>query len=111
MEGQRENEKAIKTKAKNLMKSFFEKILPQANPEFEEKYDLVRNWIVEFDEQGLALREIGLEKNGKVIVAAPYEGNCGFWLDTNMNYDDFKDFNGEIISRDEFEKYWENMRL
>ncbi len=37
------------------------------------------------------------------MFAGPDKTNYGFWLDTNMKYEDFE---GEPIDKDEFERYW-----
>lgn len=77
--------------------------LPRANPDYEGKFHLVREWLVEFDDAGQPFREIGLAADGVPIIAGPDERNYGFWLDTNMA---FTDFTGEPISKELFESTW-----
>lgn len=80
--------------------------IPKANPRYDSKMHLVKKWLIEFesDEGKLApLREIALDTKGNVVFAGPDKRNYGFWLDTNMKYEDF---DGEPIDKDEFERYW-----
>ena len=80
--------------------------IPRANPDYDSKMYLVKSWLIEFkDYKGnlLPWREIALDANGKPIFAGPDIRNYGFWLDSNMK---FEDFNGVIIEKDEFEYYW-----
>ena len=83
-------------------------IIPKANPDFENKIDQVENWLVELDfETGIPEREIGLDKNGKVILKMPFKNNYGYWTDNNLLLDDFKKhFSTSEINNAEFEKYW-----
>lgn len=74
-----------------------------SNPDYEKKMPLVSNWYIEFDEEGLPWREIGIDSNGISLIKGPDKRNYGFWLDTNMTYSDFE---GIEISADEFESYW-----
>lgn len=80
--------------------------IPKANPSYDSKMHLVKNWLIEFiEEEGelVPWREIALDSDGKIVFAGPDKKNYGFWLDTNMK---FKDFKGEPIEKDNFEKYW-----
>ena len=79
-------------------------LLPSANPDYEGKRHLVREWLIEFDEQGHPWREIGLDADGKPLLAGPDRRNYGFWLDTNMR---IADFHGESITAEEFERLWQ----
>jgi len=78
--------------------------IPEGNPGYREKLHLVNEWFVEFDEENMPYREIGLNSNGTPVLAGPDKKNYGYWLDTNMT---LKDFEGEEISKAEFEKLWE----
>ena len=64
---------------------------------------LVSEWLVEFDEHDDPWREMGLDSDGQVVYSGPDNANYGFWLDTNMKYDDF---DGDEISPVEFERLW-----
>ena len=93
-------------KEKNSSVRVFEKLLwfiPKSNPGYEGKLHLVNEWLVEFGDDNLPAREIGLNKNGVPILAGPSKGSYGFWLDTNMTFQDFDD---QEIEADEFEKLW-----
>ena len=80
--------------------------IPKANPGYDSKMHLVKNWLIEFveeDDDFIPWREIALDSVGNILFAGPDKINYGFWLDTNMKYEDFK---GEPIDKDEFEKHW-----
>ncbi|WP_146130047.1 hypothetical protein [Aurantibacter aestuarii] len=83
-------------------------IIPKANPDFEEKIDFVETWIVELDnETGIPKREIGMDKDGRIILKMPYKKNYGFWTDSNLVFTDFKnEFDTSEITKDTFENYW-----
>jgi hypothetical protein len=74
-----------------------------ANPNYRDKYHLVRSWLVEFDESGRPWREIGLDEHGAVVIAGPSKKDYGFWLDTGMHY---PDFTGEPVAEEYFEQMW-----
>lgn len=80
--------------------------IPKANPGYESKMHLVKRWFVEFvEEEGKLMpwREIGIDAKGTPILFGPDSTNNGFWNDTNMI---FEDFEGEQISKEEFEVMW-----
>lgn len=77
--------------------------IPKGNPGYEDKMHLINEWFVEFGDDGTPGREIGIGKDGQVVIAGPSDRDYGFWLDTNMKYDDFE---GEEIPEEIFEKYW-----
>ena len=80
--------------------------IPKSNPGYDSKMHLVKKWLIEFIEENGELipwREIALDISGNIVFAGPDKQNYGFWLDTNMKYEDFE---GESIEKDEFEKYW-----
>ena len=64
---------------------------------------LVKEWLIEFDDDGKPWREIGMDDSGRPVLAGPSIRNYGFWLDTNMIA---SDFHGEKLDRNEFEKNW-----
>ena len=82
--------------------------LPKSNPDFEDKIDEAKEWLLEFpDEVSVPVREIGLSKSGEVLLKMPYKNNYGFWTDNNMLLADFQErFQTESISKDEFEIAW-----
>jgi len=73
------------------------------NLNYRGKYHRVRSWLIEFDEEGLPWREIGLDENDAVVMAGPSKNDYGFWGDTNMRY---PDFTGEPVTQEYFEKMW-----
>ncbi len=58
--------------------------IPEANPGYRNKLHLVKEWLVEFDEEGIPFREIGLDQFGKPLLAGPDKINYGLWNDTGM---------------------------
>ena len=95
---------------KNLLIKILSKILPVANPDFDKKIDDVKYWMIEFDETGLAEREIGLDRNSKVILKMPFKNNYGYWTDNNLQFDDFiKTFVCEKIEKKVFEHKWQEL--
>jgi len=77
--------------------------LPKANPSYEAKFESIDRWLVVFPDGEEPNREIGLDANGAPILSGPSEVDCGFWLDTNVT---FGDFEGDVISEQEFEEAW-----
>ena len=85
--------------------------IPKSNPRYDSKIHLVEKWLIEFVEEDGELipwREIALDISGNIVFAGPDKKNYGFWLDTNMKYEDFS---GENIDKGEFEKYWNLSRV
>lgn len=72
-----------------------------ANPDYQ--LPEVRSWLIEFDDDGMPDREIGLNEHGEPVLAGPDDRNYGFWLDTNMK---LADFTGYEISAEYFESCW-----
>jgi hypothetical protein len=81
----------------------FLSIIPSANPGYDSNLYLVREWLIEIDDDGRPNREIGINRKGEPVIAGPSEENYGFWLDTNMS---IADFCGEPLSEYEFEEIW-----
>lgn len=77
--------------------------IPRATPDYDHRLLGVTVWLVEFDDDGLPGREIGLDGAGCPVVLGPNERNYGFWLDTSMR---FVDVAGDEISHNEFERTW-----
>lgn len=88
-------------------------IFPVANPDFEDIFDLVEVWLLEFEEKDkVPFREIGLDINGNVIAKMPYLDNYGYWTDNNFKYTDFiSKCKYTIISKEEFENEWDSFEL
>lgn len=83
-------------------------IIPKGNPDFDDKIDLVNQWIVEFEgADKIPTREIGLDKYGQIIMIMPWKNNSGFWTDNNLKLRDFEtSFETHVITKDEFENFW-----
>ena len=83
-------------------------LLPKANPDFEDKINLVKTWLLEFENNNsIPEREIGLDEKGSVLVKMPYKNNYGYWVDNNLTFKDFENkFNLKIIDKDKFESKW-----
>ena len=77
------------------------RVLPDANPDY--RFDLLHEWLVEFDDEGLPGREVGLGADGEPVFSGPNDRNYGFWLDTHMTIDDFE---GEPVDAEVFEVAW-----
>ncbi len=93
-------------KGKSMSQRVLETVLffvPKSNPGYENKMHLVKEWMLEFDEDNNPFREIALDLKGFPVFAGPSEENYGFWLDTNMKY---PDFTGDEIESSKFEKLW-----
>ncbi len=91
----------IKNSFKKILVSGLTKFIPKANPDFDNKIDNVKTWLVECEsETGIPTREIGLDNEGRVLFKMPYKNNYGFWTDNNLLLNDFK----EILFATEFSK-------
>ena len=77
--------------------------IPKANPGYDDKLHLVKEWFIEFNDDGDPWREIGIGVDGNPILAGPDGRNYGFWLDTKMS---LKNFTGESLEKSEFERLW-----
>jgi len=86
-----------------LLARVLRRIIPQANPEFEQHYGNVRLWWVETDEVGTPQRELGFGQDGVVLVAGPWGENVGFWTDSSMV---FASGEYEAIDPAAFEANW-----
>lgn len=84
------------------------RIIPKANPDYEDEIDNVVSWLIEFDaETHIPIRELGINKEGNVIVKMPYKTNLGYWTDNNLLLDDFiKKFNTKVIDSITFDNKW-----
>ena len=88
-------------------------IIPKANPDFDNKIDFVKSWLLELNsDTGIPEREIGLDKSGLVILKMPFKNNYGYWIDNNLLLKDFKEhFKTSEINNSDFEKYWNSFDL
>ncbi|MCL6293888.1 hypothetical protein [Jejuia spongiicola] len=74
--------------------------------------DLSDVWVLEFNDEGIINREVGLSSEMKPLIAMPNSKCYGFLSDTQMTYKDFfdKKFNSEKITPEVFKNYWDNMQ-
>ena len=95
--------------------TFWEKIIdrllshfvPMANPTLEENLGYVKEWYLEYDDvEEYTNREVGVAENGLVVFKAPFEENLGYWCDNDMTMDDYRNLNIHSISKEAFEKLW-----
>lgn len=95
----------------NLVSFILRKIIPKANPDFNNQIDDVEYWLLECEiENGIPEREIGIEKNGNVIVKMPFKDNYGYWTDNNLKLNYFiEKFKAIEIEKSDFEVNWENL--
>lgn len=89
-----------------FLQYFIKKI--SCNPDFEENCKNINFWYIEFDdaEFHLAIKEMGVDKNGKVVFWAPSKRNYGYWCDSDVDIELYKQFNITYITKDEFYAYW-----
>ncbi len=87
-----------------MLAKVMQRFVPEANPGYRDKMHLIDSWYVEFDEQGLPGREVGVDAAGQPVVAGPSTTDYGFWLNTNMK---LADFDGDKLDKQEFEALWE----
>jgi hypothetical protein len=108
-DSQTEKDGLIKSSLKKAFVCILTKSIPKANPDFDDKIDEVKYWLVECDnDTGVPEREIGLDKEGRVLLKMPFKDNYGYWTDNNLLLSDFKQhFVVSEISKDFFEQYWE----
>ncbi|MCL9770154.1 hypothetical protein NAT47_06975 [Flavobacterium sp. HXWNR69] len=95
----------------NLLGNVLSKIIPKANPDFEKYIDDVEYWILECEtESGIPIREIGIDKNEKVILKMPFKNDYGYWIDNYFLLNDFVNkFNAVEIEKKDFEANWEKI--
>lgn len=84
------------------------KIIPKANPDFDDKIDDVNEWLLEFDEETeTPEREIGINNRGQTIMIMPFGRNYGYWTDNNLKLKDFiETFNVTPVVDKEFNDRW-----
>jgi hypothetical protein len=68
------------------------KIVPKASSDYDACFPSVSYWLVEIDEAGYPMREIGFTTQDTSILFAPTHRNLGLWTDSDR-----------IFSRDESE--------
>ncbi len=86
-----------------VLAKLLRRFIPEANPSYRNKMHLIDAWYIEFDEQGLAAREVGVDSSGRPVVAGPTSVDYGYWLDANVTD---VDIDGDEIEEREFEALW-----
>ncbi|MGI6243743.1 MAG: hypothetical protein ACOYJK_09480 [Prevotella sp.] len=82
------------------------------NPNFDDKIPYVVQWFVEYDDIDYhqVVREIGFDFQHHIIVKLPDKRNYGFWIDSNMEIENFKkDFDIQMATKQEFNNLWESV--
>jgi hypothetical protein len=102
------DETFIKRSFKKIAKNLLTKIIPVANPDFGDKIENVKYWLIECDlETGIPQREVGLDEKGNAILKMPYRKNYGYWTDNNLLLDDFEEyFRVSELTKEIFEEQW-----
>lgn len=68
-------------------------IIPKANPDYDNKIDLVSYWLLEFEnKETTPNREIGLGTNEDVIMKMYFKNNYGYWVDNSLTFNGFKKY-------------------
>jgi hypothetical protein len=93
---------------KKSIRFFLGIFIPKANPDYDDKINLVNYWLLEFeDKETIPNREIGLGVNEVVVVKMPYKNNYGYWVDNSLTFNDFKNsFEAVEITGEYFEEKW-----
>jgi hypothetical protein len=92
----------------NLASKILTKLIPKANPDFDEQIQNVKEWILEVDdEDGMPMREVGLDDKGNAIMIMPWKENYGFWSDSLFSVDNLATSYAITFSnKAEFDKLW-----
>lgn len=95
------------SKTRGIIEKIIAYIGLSSNPDYEKDINSVAHWLVEFDEDNIPIREIGLDNSARVILKMPYKKNYGYWTDNSLGYEDFiDDFGAVKIEKNEFEEKW-----
>ncbi len=95
---------------KRIIIKLINKIIPIGNPDYEEIIDKATYWLLEFEDETIPIREIGIDNEGKAILKMPYKNNYGYWTDNELEYKDFLYyFCNNKIDKAYFEKKWNEL--
>lgn len=89
----------------NVLGRFAKLVLPNANPDYDGKYEKISAWLVEVDDEGEVAREIALDESGAPLFSGPDERNYGFWTDVDGAGAYLADQGVDSIAESEFEKH------
>lgn len=83
--------------------------IPKANPGFDKIAGDVAEWQLEIHSvDKIAIREIGIDINKRVIVIMPWGDNYGSWTDNEMTLDEYRNqYEVVDIDKSEFNKNWD----
>lgn len=102
--------KITRSALKDFAGKIITSIIPKANPDFEHRIDEVKTWLVEFTEDDIPNREVGLNDKGEAIVIMSWGRNPGYWTDNNLTLPGFRQhFKTINISTEEFEICWNTL--
>jgi hypothetical protein len=90
----------------SLLVSILRRVLPAANPDFDDQYARVVRWWVEVDSKGLPIREIGFDRLGAPIVLAPIGPNRGCITDSLST---FVEWSNDARVQGQFEETWQRL--
>lgn len=95
---------------KDLSMYDFLKYLNENYMQHEASFPEVSEWLIEFSELGLPLREIVFFK-GEAILKAPYNNTPAFWSKTQLKENYLKMFfNTSVMSETFFQENWESVQ-
>ncbi|PCJ30272.1 MAG: hypothetical protein COA90_09905 [Gammaproteobacteria bacterium] len=77
--------------------------IPSGNLDHEKLYPKVEKWLIEIDDNGIPMREIGLNENNKFLFSSPNDRNIGFWTDSPKI---FHENELETVTQEYFELIW-----
>ena len=98
------------TKLQKTIVNLLSKIIPKGNPDFDEKIGKVKTWFLEYNvEDNYANREIGFDKDFKIILRMPFKDNYGYWTDNHLTMEDYLKFNPKEITKQQFEEKWQTL--
>lgn len=82
--------------------------IPKANPDYDGFIDNVAEWLLEINEDDKRVnREIGMDQHGQTLLIMPWGNNYGYWSDTDMTFDHFKEhFKAKAIDKAYFDDKW-----
>ena len=89
------------------MVAIAERLLPQANPDFEKVYeDHVVTWWFEIDKNNIVQREVAFDADGRPVAAAPLGENHGIFTDLDSAPKGL----GAEVDATSFEEKWNEAR-
>jgi hypothetical protein len=89
-----------------IVKTILERLLPQANPDFERSYQEVVDWWFELDDKNVVHREVAFNASGRAIAAGPLGENYGIFTDLDSAPEGL----GPEVDASTFEQRWQEVR-